>query len=120
MTDYSIHTDVSPHGLKNEVGSRLAKIRLARNITQKSLAQDAGIALRTLRNLELGKSSTIDSFLRVVIALGYADELLGVFPLHDVWPIERMDSHRNERKRARPDKSQSSDKPWSWGESQDD
>ena len=107
----------SPHSLRNEVGNRLAKIRLARNITQKTLAEEAGIGLRTLRRLEAGQSSSLDSFLRIVIVLGLTDELLGAFPSHEIRPIERMDLRRQERKRARPTKSVTDNTPWSWGES---
>ena len=114
MAIYKSQTTSSPHGLKNEVGSRLARIRLSRNITQMALAEDAGIALRTLGRLEKGRSSNLDSFLRVVAALGFADDLLDAFPSHELWPIERMDTHQKKRKRARPDKSELADKPWSW------
>ena len=99
-----------------EVGFRLAKIRLFRNITQESLAQSAGIGVRTLRRLERGESSTLDSFLRVVIALGFTDDLLGIFPVHDIRPIERMESKRKERKRARPREVIPTDSTWTWKE----
>ena len=85
-----------------EVGFRLAKIWLSRNITKDYFAQSAGIGLRTLRRIERSESSTFDSFLRVVIVLGYTDALLSIFPVHDVRPIERMEAKRKERKRARP------------------
>jgi len=117
MAYYEIKTTATPRGLINDVGERLAKIRLSRNITQASLAQDAGIALRTLRRLEHGESSSLDSFLRVVIALGFTDELLSVFPLHDVRPIERMDLQRKERKRARPTVNKQTDVTWTWSKS---
>lgn len=117
MTIYKRHTALSPRGLKNEVGSRLARIRLSRNITQMDLAEDAGISLRTLGRLEQGQSSNLDSFLRVIATLGFADELLDTIPSHELSPIERMDTHKKIRKRARPDKSKPDDKPWSWNES---
>lgn len=117
MAIYKNHMALSPLALKNEVGDRLARIRLSRNITQMALAEDAGIALRTLGRLEQGQSSNLDSFLRVVAALGFADELLKALPAHELRPIERMDALRKVRKRARPDKSVTDDKPWSWDES---
>ena len=111
------HVPDSPLSLRSEIGTQLAKIRLARNITQQTLAEEAGIGLRTLRRLETGQTSSFDSFLRIVIALSLTDELLGAFPSHEIRPIERMDSRRQERKRARLDKSAPDDVPWSWGES---
>ncbi len=99
-----------------EVGFRLAKIRLSRNITQNYLAQSAGIGLRTLRRIERGESSTFDSFLRVVIVLGYTDGLLSIFPVHDISPIDRMKLKRKERKRARPNEEKLADTTWTWKE----
>ena len=55
-----------------EIGSRLARLRLSRNVTQSMLARDAGIGLfRTLRRVEAGESSsTFDTFLRVASGSG--------------------------------------------------
>lgn len=104
------------HSLKNKIGKRMARIRLTRNVTQAALAKDAGIGLRTLRRFETGQASTFDTFLRIAIALELADDLLNAFPSHDIWPIERSDTRRRERKRARPSKTTMPDKPWSWNE----
>ena len=105
--------------LRAEVGSRLARIRLSRNITQEALAQEAGIGLRTLRRLEADGSCTLDSFLRVIIILGLADHLLSTIPAQDIRPIERIGARHSERKRARPARDQRPKKPWTWGDDQD-
>ncbi len=117
MAHYDSKSTATPQRVMVEVGVRLAKIRLSRNITQRALAKDAGIALRTLRRLELGEATAFDSFLRVVMTLGFTDEFLKIFPLHDTRPIERMDARRKERKRARPARVKDTDKAWTWGES---
>ena len=97
--------DLTAQALADEIGRRLAKIRLSRNITQKSLAESAGIGVRTLRRIEAGHRSTLDSFLRVVQALELDGHLLTAIPSHDIRPIERVDSRRGtERQRARPKK----------------
>ena len=120
MADNEIHTSTTSRGLEKELGKRLAQIRLARNITQKALAEDAGIGLRTLRRLETGQSSMLDSVLRVVIALGLTDHLMSAFPSQDIRPIERLGSRRQERKRARPARTTTPDEPWSWGDESHD
>ena len=97
--------DLTAQALADEIGRRLAKIRLSRNITQNSLAKSAGIGVRTLRRIEAGHRSTLDSFLRVAQALELDDHLLTAIPSHDIRPIERVDSRRGtERQRARPKK----------------
>ncbi len=118
MADYRTYKAATPHGLEAELGRRLARIRLGRNVTQKTLAREAGIGLRTLRRVEAGESSTLDSFLRIAMALGLADDLLSAIPSHDIRPIERVDSRRSERKRARPARTEVADEPWSWGDEQ--
>ncbi len=97
--------DISAQHLAVEMGSRFAKIRLSRNITQEHLAERAGIGVRTLRRIEAGHPSTLDSFLRIAQALELDDHLLNAIPSHDIRPIERVDSRRGaERQRARPKK----------------
>ena len=119
MTDYRILGTTTSHGLEAELGRRLAGIRLARNVTQKALSEAAGIGLRTLRRLESDGSSKLDSFLRVAMALGLADELLAAVPSRDIRPIERVSSRKSERKRARPARARAPEEPWSWGDDQD-
>lgn len=114
MAIYKSDVELSPNALKKEVGSRLARTRLSRNITQMALAEDAGIALRTLGRLERGQSSNLDSFLRVITSLGFANELLEAFPSYEFSPIERVDTRQKIRRRARPEKSESTDTPWTW------
>ena len=115
MADNGNYSTTTSYNLETALGGRLAQIRLARNITQKTLAMEAGIGLRTLRRLETGQSSTLDSFLRVAIALGFANDLLSAIPLQEIRPIERVNSRRSGRKRARPAKAKAPAKPWSWG-----
>lgn len=106
--------------LRIELGGRLAKLRLTRNVTQRTLAEDAGIGLRTLRRIEAGQPSSLDSLLRVVIALGLGEGLLSAVPPREVRPIERVDSGGRERQRARPRKIAPPSDPWSWAEDPND
>lgn len=102
--------------LQAKLGNRLAKLRLARNVTQQMLAREAGIGLRTLRRLEAGQPTSLDTFLRVVIALELADGLLDAVPSYDIRPIERVENRGRERRRARPKAQGEQDEPWTWGD----
>lgn len=66
--------------LRTELGRRLARLRLARNLTQSALAEDAGVSVRTLRRIEAGQPSSLDSLLQLASVLGLADGLLNVVP----------------------------------------
>lgn len=107
---------MTPGSLCSELGARLAKVRLSRNITQEALAREAGIGLRTLRRLEAGHSCALDSFLRIVTTLGLTDHLLGAIPSQEIRPIEHIGTQRSERKRARPTRHQTPKRPWAWGD----
>ena len=112
----SMFRSSTAHGMRDEIGRRLARLRLARNVTQDALAADAGVSVRTLRRLEAGQPSSLDSFLRIAIALELADELVHALPASDIRPIERMDSRGTERQRARPPNVKASTAPWTWSE----
>ncbi len=73
----------------SEIGPRQARLRMSRNVTQSMLAKDAGISLRTLRRLEAGTPSTLDTFLRVAIALDFGEAILDAIPNGQIRPIER-------------------------------
>ena len=84
------------------------------------LAEDAGIALRTLRRLETGEPSTLDTFLRVAIALDLGDAVVGAIPAGQIRPIERVSRTGSERQRARPRLQEKRGPTWTWGDHADD
>ena len=103
-----------------EIGSRLARLRLSRNVTQSMLAEDAGVGVRTLRRLEAGEPSTLDTFLRIALALDLGDAILGAIPTGEIRPIERVSRTGLERRRARPQPKEIRAATWTWGEDSGD
>ena len=99
---------------------RLEGIRLSRNITQAQLAAEAGVSLRTIGRLENGEGVSLDTFIRVMTALGIQESLAVLLPDPSVRPVERVGSVGRERKRARPRRSDKGTASWSWGDGQDD
>ena len=107
----------TPRQIETEIGSRLARLRLSRNVTQSMLAEDAGVGVRTLRRLEAGEPSTLDTFLRIAQALDLGDAILGAIPTGHIRPIERVSSRSGlERQRARPRPKDERDETWTWGD----
>ena len=115
MSDSYFATDIAS-GLQSEVGARLARLRLRRNMTQQSLSDQAGIGLRTLRRLEAGQPTSLDTFMRVLIALGLGESLLNVLPSQRINPIDRVSGSGAERQRARPKSAARPRVPWTWGD----
>jgi len=101
--------------IEAEIGSRLARLRLSRNITQSMLAKNAGVGVRTLRRLETGEPSTLDTLLRVALALNLEDAILGAIPTSQIRPIERVSRIGSERQRARPKPKDNRRPTWTWG-----
>jgi transcriptional regulator with XRE-family HTH domain len=52
------------------VGQRVRTLRLARNLSQQTLASDAGVALRTVANLEGGQDVSLDTLRKLAAVLG--------------------------------------------------
>lgn len=98
---------------------RLEQIRLSRNITQKNLADEAGVSVRTIRNLENGEGVSLDTALRVMIALGVQQALESLLPDPAIRPVERVESGRSERKRASSQKTYEK-KAWTWADGEDE
>ncbi len=99
---------------------RLESIRISRNITQVQLAMTAGVSPRTIGRLEKGQGVSMDTFIRVLTALGIQQNLEVLLPDPTVRPIERVDIGGAERKRARPGSSSDDRAPWSWGDGEDE
>ena len=105
----------TPRQMEIEIGFRLAQLRLSHNVTQSMLAKEAGIGLRTLRRLEAGKPATLDTFLRVALALGLGNAILGALPTGRIRPIERVSRAGSQRQRARPRPRPDRSLTWRWG-----
>jgi putative transcriptional regulator len=100
-----------------ELGERLARRRLDRNLTQAQLAREAGVSKRTLLRLEQGQSSQLTNFVRVLRALQLLDELIAVVPSPLASPLAQLATRRRERRRASPARKANAPKtPWTWGD----
>ncbi len=93
---------------------RIEEIRLSRNMSQAALAKEAGVSRSTITRLADGQGISVDSFVRVMQALGLTDHLEALLPNPNVRPVDRVRLDGSERRRA-----SSKTKPtesWSWGD----
>ncbi|MTW21478.1 helix-turn-helix domain-containing protein [Allochromatium palmeri] len=70
-----------PTEIQQTLGSRLRTQRLAQALSQRDLAQMAGLSLGAVRKLEQDGQSSLETLIRVVQALGLVEELEGLFVL---------------------------------------
>ena len=113
-----ISLEMNDGTILRELGERLAHARLERNLTQAALAEQAGIAKRTLERLESGEvAAQLSAFLRVCRVLGLLDRLDALIPEAKPGPMELLQMKGKIRRRASSRKSQEAkrNRPWTWG-----
>lgn len=100
------------------VGQRLAGLRLAKNLTQAQLAEQAGVGRASLQRLESGTAATqLSVFLKVCRALGILERMDLLLPESGPSPIEELKRQGQTRQRASSARSPETKKrKWSWGE----
>jgi len=110
---------MTDEALLKRIGERLAGLRLASNLTQQQLAEQAGLGLRTVQRLELGATATqLSGFIRVCRVLGLVDNFDLFIPQPTVSPMAQLKQAGRRRKRATGNKTAAGEpKKWIWGES---
>ncbi len=98
------------------LGARVARLRLSRNLTQAHVAREAGTSISSVKRLEAGDNTSLETLLRVLEVLGLEQRLLESLPDPAVRPVERVQHGGRERQRARqvPDRA-SKATDWAWG-----
>ena len=62
-----------------EIGIRLKKIRLQHNLTQKEMSEEVGLSVSTISLIEQGKSTTVESLIRILARLNRIKDFETVF-----------------------------------------
>lgn len=109
---------LTDEAILRELGGRLAAVRLARNLTQAALAQEAGVSKRTVERLESGEVALrLSGLVRVCRALGLVDRLDAMVPPAAPSPVEQLKLVGRQRKRAGGSRQQGTRAPrkWTWG-----
>ncbi len=105
----------------SELGMRLERIRLERNLTQRQLAAEAGVAYKAIQRIEAGESVKLTSFIRVLRGLGLLAALDQLVPEPTPSPIELLKLHGRRRQRAsgsrlKSQPAQEQPTGWRWGD----
>jgi transcriptional regulator with XRE-family HTH domain len=97
MTDTSFATARELLGI---LGERMRRLRLSRNLDQRTTAERAGVSEKALRALETGRGSSVETLLRVLKALEALQGLEMLAPHPTVDPMALL-RHGKEPKRVR-------------------
>ena len=108
---------MSDEALLKELGQRVARHRLERNLSQAQLAEQAGISKRTLERLESGAAATqLSLFLRVLRQLDLLERLELLIPEPQPSPLALLELQKGGRKRASRRRIAKPTATWTWGQ----
>jgi DNA-binding XRE family transcriptional regulator len=95
--DFSIMSDPS---ILAELGARVQRHRLNRNITQDDLAAHAGVSRTVVQRLEQGRGCTLKGFVRILRALDMLPQLAVFLPDPGPSPLQLARLAGRARQRA--------------------
>jgi len=109
----------SSEAILAEIGKRISHRRLEFQLTQASLAEQAGIAKRTLERIEAGHSAQMVSIIRIFRVLDLLPGLENMIPEAGPRPMDLLKQKGKVRQRAskRRQPAQGADQsvqPWTW------
>lgn len=99
-----------------ELGRRIARHRLNRNMTQEALAAEAGISAPTLQRMERGRSTQTSNLVRVLRALDLIGNLDALVSEPAPSPVQQVRLQGRIRRRASSKRKPEDTEPWSWGD----
>ncbi|HEY6131188.1 MAG TPA: helix-turn-helix domain-containing protein [Halioglobus sp.] len=99
----------------SEIGARIAARRIDLQLTQAAVAEQAGIAKRTLERMEAGYSSQLSSLVRVLRVLEAMPGVENLIPETGPRPMDLLQRKGQARQRASSRRSaKTASKPWRW------
>lgn len=111
MEEYTMakYTPFSDNAVLTEFGKRIAGARLNNNWTQAELANKAGVSKSTVEHIEKGQSTQLLNMIKILRALGFLNQFIGVIPELGPSPMELLmqskNLQKNKRKRASKSKT---------------
>jgi transcriptional regulator with XRE-family HTH domain len=112
-----ISKDITDVAVLAELGGRLARIRLERNLSQAQLAEQAGVSKRTIERLEAGAVATqLSGFIRVCRVLEVLERFDALIPEPVPSPMALLKLRGRQRRRASGLRTAPpAAKKWQWG-----
>lgn len=91
----------SPDEILADLGERIKQRRLAGGLTQRTLADKAGVSRRALIELEAGTGSTLQTLARVLKAMDLGSSLSMVVPVPRVSPMSMLQKTSSRKRGVR-------------------
>jgi len=113
-----INMDMSDQVILDEIGTRISKYRLNKNMTQEELAKEAGVSIPTIQRAENGSSIQLLSLLRILQALHLINNIDSLMPDIATSPLQQVSMKGKVRKRASHSDKNKEGIHWIWGDEQ--
>ena len=103
---------LSDEMIRRKMGEKLKAVRLRQNITQQTLAEEAGVSLSSVKKIEKGEIGSFDSLLRMLRMLGKLGVLLPLVEEEQLSPseyyemLQKSASHQRKRAAGKKDKEE--------------
>ena len=98
----------------SEIATQIKNYRISRRITQKELAEQSGVSLRSISRFEQGADIQLSSLVKILRSLGLLDNLNMLVP--DVTKSPSYYLPTTTKKRVRKKKTEVSHEPFRWGD----
>jgi transcriptional regulator with XRE-family HTH domain len=115
----NIQDHITDDAIIEELGQRLARLRLDQDMTQAELAHEAGVGVRTVQRLEAGTvAPQLTMFIRICRALGIVEHFNLLVPEPIPSPMQQLKMRGKLRKRASGKSSAVAEDPgpWKWAD----
>lgn len=109
-----ITSDLTDAAVLQALGSRLERQRIEANLTQAALAEQAGVAKRTLERIEAGLGCELSTLVRLLRVLDLSTGFDSLIPELPPSPIAQLKLKGKQRRRVHTKPPSAPAKSWSW------
>ena len=113
-----ISNEMSDGAILSELGLRISRHRLNRNMTQSALAIEAGVSKPTIQRIERGASVQLSKLIRILRALDLIKNMESFIPELAVSPLQQLEMKGKIRQRASSSQEDDKGVDWSWGDAE--
>ncbi len=95
-----------------ELGNRIRDNRIAREISQNQLSEKTGVSVRTIQNVESGKSISLANLISILRVLRLVENLDLLIPEQKVNPYDMLNIGKRRQRVSKKIKKDT----WKWGD----
>ncbi|WP_228028054.1 helix-turn-helix domain-containing protein [Chitinibacter fontanus] len=98
---------LTSYEIEAELGEKIKRLRISRNLDQKTVADRSGISVRALRNLECGNGSSLHTLVVVLRTLGREKWFDTIAPVATIDPLMLTREAKPRQRASKPRKPKS-------------